>query len=220
MRNSLLAVGLTTIMAAGSAFGDAQIDFDIKKGVVVPTEDFAVMVSVLGAAITINGTVDVPVTVRADIGDVQLTPWGSFNSPADGDINTHSPARHFVYTEMLEADTDINIAARSWLPASYGGRLHLSVSSQSQTGQVKVLRNGDVAPNITGFAGQSSSDFYIRQYLADGRVNIHENQVIYLFELGTTNIKAKDADFQDLVVLITLGEDVDSLLGILQPLYD
>ncbi len=42
-------------------------------------------------------------------------------------------------------------------------------------------------------------------------MSLDENQAIYLFELGTTNLTSSAADFQDLVVLITLAHSVEEL---------
>ncbi|MEM7624276.1 MAG: hypothetical protein AAF333_01470 [Planctomycetota bacterium] len=220
MKNHILVCGLAGALLAGPAMADGQIDFVIDNGRVVPSEDFAVMVSVLGAAIAVNGQIDVPVTVQATIGSESVEPWGDFRSAADGDVNDHSPARHYIHQEMLDEGEQITISAKSWLPAIFGGRLHLTVNSHDQSQQVKVLRNGDPAPDITAYAGQSTAEFYVREYLEGGRVNIDENQVIYLFELGTTNVNGVDADFQDLVVLVTLGESVAALTDKLEPLYD
>ena len=37
------------------------------------------------------------------------------------------------------------------------------------------------------------------------------SQTIYLFELGTADLSDSRADFQDLVVLVTLGSSVEEL---------
>ncbi|MEZ6192618.1 MAG: hypothetical protein R3C45_15195 [Phycisphaerales bacterium] len=42
-------------------------------------------------------------------------------------------------------------------------------------------------------------------------MTMDENQSIYLFELGTTRLTRAAADFQDLVVLVTLGESPQAL---------
>ncbi|MEM1446365.1 MAG: hypothetical protein AAGF84_09935 [Planctomycetota bacterium] len=197
------------------ALGNETIEFDITNGKVVPSESFAAKVTVLGTAIS-AGSTHVPVTVQAQIGDTVLEPWGSYGSTA-GDVNDSSGIRHYIYNEQLDAGEEIVVSGQSWL---YGCS-YLAVDSNEETRQVKVLRNGDLAPSISGFNGQSDADDYIREYLEGGTVNIHENQVIYLFELGTTNLNSGAADFQDLVVLVTLGESVEALQPTqTNPLYD
>lgn len=221
MKYSFLAtMGLLGAMAAAPSFGDEQIDFAITDGKVVPSESFAAMVSVLGTAIS-TGTEDMPVTVQVDLGGTVIEPWGNFTDPAVGDVNYDgAPVLHHIHLVQLDADTEITVTGKSWSPLSQGGSGWLEANSYGQSAQVKVLRNGDAAPNLAGWNGQSTADHYIREYLDGGTVNIHENQVIYLFELGTTSVTASYADFQDLVVLVTFGESVEALLGQFEPLYD
>lgn len=202
-------------LAAAPAYGDETIDFTITDGKVVPSESFAAMVSVLGAAIT-SGATDIPVTVQAEIGGTVIQPWGSYSNASEGDVNDHGPVRHHIYEQQLDAGEEIVISGQSW----WNGSSYIAVNSNAQSAQVKVLRDGDAAPAISGFNGQSTADYYIREYLDGGRVNLDENQVIYLFELGTTSLSTSAADFQDLVVLVTLGESVEALKGKLDPLYD
>jgi len=42
---------------------------------------------------------------------------------------------------------------------------------------------------------------------ATRRIKLLENQAIFLFEIGTTNLNSSAADFQDLVLLVTLARD-------------
>jgi len=214
IKKHLQALGLASMLAVSPALANGDIDFEIGDGKVVPSESFAAMVSVLGTAITFRGD-NVPVTVKAQIGDNILEPWGEFSSTL-GDVNDNGPIRHFIYEEQLDAGEEIVISGQSFLR----GSSFISVNSHEQSDAVKVLRNGDPAPTISGFDGQSTAEFFIRQYLANGQVNIDDNQVIYLFELGTTQLTSSAADFQDLVVLVTLGESVEALQNRFEPLYD
>ena len=76
-----------------------------------------------------------------------------------------------------------------------------------------VLRNGDPVPDIDGFDGQAGAVEFIQQYIdpTSHTMSLHVNQSIYLFEIGTTNLDSSAADFQDLVVLITLGKTPEDL---------
>ena len=120
---------LSTAFAAGllagplTAHADETIDFVIEDGKVIPTEDFAVMVSVLGAAIT-SGNKDMPVTAEVHIGEeISLSPWGDAES-LDGDVNTHGPTRHHIVREQFLAEEGlaITVTARSWLS---NGKVHM-----------------------------------------------------------------------------------------------
>ena len=203
-----LTAGLFAMPFAASADEVEQIDFIIEDGKVVPTEDFAVMVSVLGAAITSGGE-DMPVTTEIRLGEeITLHPWGDLDSPEQGDVNTHAPTRHHVVREQFSADEnmEISVTGRSW----WGdGDIHLEANSRDQSAQVKVLRDGDPAPDIAGFEGQADAESFVAPYIdkETGLMTMDKNQAIYLFEIGTTNIDSSAADFQDLVVLVTLGKD-------------
>ena len=81
----------------------------------------------------------------------------------------------------------------------------LTVSTaNSSTSQVAVLLNGDPVPDITPFANQNSIDFFLRNYVQDGKIKIEENQAIYLFELAETDQDSPAFDLQDNVVLATV----------------
>ena len=67
---------------------------------------------------------------------------------------------------------------------------------------VYVLREGDAVPDIDGFLDQGNVVSFLTDYIDNNKINIGKNDVIYLFELGTTNTKSAAADFQDLVVLV------------------
>lgn len=75
--------------------------------------------------------------------------------------------------------------------------------------QVKALVNDSVPPPLAGFGGQKPVSACIAPYLnqATGKVVLPANQVLLLFELGVnmaTNPNSTAADFQDLVVLMTI----------------
>jgi hypothetical protein len=70
---------------------------------------------------------------------------------------------------------------------------------------LKVLKNGDPVPNIRGFQGQNSIEDFVAAYIVNGSIKLKENEAIYLFELGNTNLNNSGADFQDLVVLISVN---------------
>jgi hypothetical protein len=71
---------------------------------------------------------------------------------------------------------------------------------------VVVLKNGDLIPDVPGMENQASIQDFVEEYinLGTGTVGLQSNQALYLFELGTTNLQSSAADFQDLVLLLTL----------------
>jgi len=94
--------------------------------------------------------------------------------------------------------------------AAYGG-WSATYSSQEDTDQVLTLRNGDLPgafdplhnPVAIGAGLGSMVD------AASGTVTIGDNQVLYLFELGTEDTSHPGFDLQDLVVLVTLMAPAD-----------
>ncbi len=217
--------------SADQSQGDAHaIEFVIDDGRVVPSEDFAVKVSVIGAAITYgaNGP-DVPVTVGIHVGENYFEPFGSATNPHNGDVNDHGLARHLVLDHTFDTDSQIIVTGRAWKPYEYGGGLLSTRNSNEQSALVKVLRDGDAVPDIRAFGNQANVVMFLQQYIdpTNDVMLLHENQAIYLFELGTSNPNSSSADFQDLVVLVTLGESPEALredpadpLGTVEPLYD
>jgi hypothetical protein len=91
----------------------------------------------------------------------------------------------------------------------------MTVDSNSNSPNVKVLRDGDAVPSIQGAAGQASVADVLKPYInaQTGRITLAANQAIFLFELYTTNLASKYADFQDLVVVVTMGTSPESIGG-------
>lgn len=199
-----------------------KFDFDIVNNAVVPRKPFVTKVTVLGAAIR-SGSYDMPVTIQVHMGNDDVTPFGGFGSPTAGNLNDGAGVRRKILEDKRDANTPITITAKSWIKesSSYSGSSdshwgsYLSFNSADGGQQVKVLRNGDDVPNIAGMDGQSNIAHFVRDFVdtASGKMKMADNQVIYLFELGTTNMSSSAADFQDLVVLVTLAKNAEDLQG-------
>ncbi len=78
------------------------------------------------------------------------------------------------------------------------------VIPSTNTAQTAILKNGDALPANTanGFQGQNSVSGILGPYVRNNTINIGENDVIYLFELGQQEYNS-GFDRQDNVVLIT-----------------
>ncbi len=203
------AVCYSFLQGPADAQADRSFEFTISDDRVVPATDFAAKVSVIGSAIT-SGGVDMPVTMSVRVGDASHDLFGSSLDPVYGNLNDHSAARHVIIDEVFTQGDAITLAARSWTVD--GESNHLTARTDSPSDLVHVLRDGDAVPDIAGFDGQASAEAFLRPYLNDdGTVDLDADQVIYLFELGETDLSNPAADFQDLVVLITLGDTPDDL---------
>ena len=193
------------------AEGPAAVDFRIENGRVVPGEQAAVKVKVLGAAISYGQYYDVPVTTYCKVNDLVIEPFGDSSRPVEGNVNDGSNPRAFVLPETYPAGSHISVCGTSWIKRNleYSGDLnsHWQIYMTADSPQVIVLRNGDPVPNIAGFLNQHSLVYYIVDYIDtdSNTIALDENQAILLFELGTTDRSSSDCDHQDLVVLLTLA---------------
>lgn len=86
---------------------------------------------------------------------------------------------------------------------------YITARSGDNSPQVVVLKNGDDVPSIPAFQDQTNLAVFVDPYVnvATGKIVLQDNQAIYLFELGTSNLSSPSADFQDLVIMITLATD-------------
>lgn len=194
---------------------DTGVPFDIISGQVIPQEDYAVKFSVIGAAITAGGAYDIPVTVHLNIGAEIHAPFGDFDKPVNGNVNDNYNPRKFIPSIIYPAGTPISVDGRSWIKKKswYSGNSnthwinYLTVYADEAPPNVLVLRHGDPVPDIAPFMNQEEILDIIMDYVdqATGTMVLDENQAIYMYELGTTNLDSDAADFQDLVVLVTLG---------------
>lgn len=214
-------------VSSGQANG--SVEFIIKNGVVIPQESFTGEVKILGAALTYSDY-DCMVTAQVKVDRSIIEPWGDYNTPVQSNLNDGS-VRSYDLPSAYEAGTVIGIKAYSWvkkIPVSnpWGGRgnrwgqpyteygdedkdweILYSVDSLHNSRFVKVLRDGDPLPEIKPFQNQAGIEDFLKDYVdvASGKIVLGENQAIFLFELGTTNLRSQAADFQDLVVLLTLS---------------
>ena len=228
-------LGTGTVTAAAAAHDPATdeytlyavqqadpVDFEIDGGDVIPGETFAAKITVLGAAITAGGAYDMPVTVQVNIGGTALQPFGTASLALDGNVNDGANPRVFVPMSTYDADLPVSVTATSWekIDGQDGDQnsewqTNMTVNSHTGSAQVLTLRDGDSVPAIDGFMDQDSLETYIADYLDTDTqtVSLSPNQAIYLFELGTTDLSSSAADFQDLVVLVTLARDTAELIG-------
>lgn len=214
----LALAGLVIGAPAPVAATGPNVSFVLTKGRIEPGNDYAIKINLIGAAITSGGR-PVPVTAKLHLGDQAFEPFGDADSTA-GNVNQERPAvTSMIVPEVRSYEDFVTITATSWESSK---RVLYTRNSSKEKAFVKVLRNGDAVPDIAGFDGQENVEYFLRPYLSkDGQsVWIHPNQVLYLFELGTNDAKSSAADFQDLVVLVTLGETVEELEEDLPTMHD
>lgn len=177
---------------------------------------FTYTLEVIGTSLRIASGYLAPITVRLKEGNGPFVePWGDFTKPVSGNINKDGT---FSYTSTVQAaSTVVDIWTRSyakqqsWLDGAEDN--HFTIKNQIVTPTdstlVYALQNGDEVPSYTGAGTQPNIEEFLEPYIDDttGNIAIADNQIIYLFELWTLNLSSPDADFQDLVLLVTIHNE-------------
>ncbi len=186
-------------------------EFDIVNDTIVPKGNFISGFGVLGAAIQ-SGDDDLMVTARIKIGNDTFDPWGDYELPVTGNVNDHT-TYSWDLNDTYPAGTPITISGKSWI-WNYGAahdstnnadwHTYLEFNSEDNPDNVIVLENGDEVPTIPGLDEQPDIAEFVDAYVEDGKIVLEENEAIFLFELGTTDLGSTAADFQDLVILVSV----------------
>lgn len=168
---------------------------------VVVDNNKTVTVTALCAEITYGaGGPEVP--VKAWLGIGQNPTWSALYGGAaiqGGETNT---------TTTNNANTKFAVKANAKYMQGNQTLFNATYTSTNKA-QVKALVNDSVPPPLAGFGGQKPVSACVSAYLnqATGKVVLPANQVLLLFELGVDmarNPNSTAADFQDLVVLMTV----------------
>ncbi len=186
-----------------------SIDFEIKNGTVIPEDDFISSFTVLGAAIQAsNGTTyDQMVTTQFKVGNDTLNPW-NYDLAVTGNVNDNK-THLWPLPKTYSAGTPVTIYGQSWLQKSSCSNYSLDsswtsqrvVTSTSNSPNLIILRNGDPVPNKPSGTQVPITEI-IKDYVKDNKTVLGENEAIFLFELGVTDLTKNGSDFQDLVVLL------------------
>jgi hypothetical protein len=194
-----------------SSSSTAAANITIEDGTITTYEDYILDLQVLGTALTISSGYEAPITVRLKINGPFIEPWGDFEKPVDGNVNKDG---NFTYTsDTIVGGSTINMWAksfykkRSWYDGTENNHFNLKqlVKTPEVGGLVLTLVDGDAVPEIEGAGGQADVEDFLEPYINQGNntLSLDSNQVIFLFELWTTDVNDASADFQDLVLLAT-----------------
>lgn len=180
---------------------DDDESFEVDNGVVIIDPDQEVQLEVIGSAITCgSGGPEIYVKAKLCINNDCQNLWNY--SDVDG-------GETFSTTNSV-AGSEFTVEATGY--RSNCSNFNVTHDS-TDTLQVKTLKNGEQAPSLQGFGGQQSVLDFLAPYLNEsGQVVLQENQVIMLFELGVNmsqNPTSSAADFQDLVILMTITDTAE-----------
>ncbi|MDJ0846165.1 hypothetical protein [Crocosphaera sp.] len=132
-------------------------------------------------------------------GDIPVTT----NIYIDGNQQTWDSNSSLTLPEQ-PAGTTFDVESIAGNGSICGGHYETVSSNDTHSPQLEVLVNGDPVPDHTPYGGQNTIESFMQQYVKDGKINIAENQVIYLFELWGDDKSKAYFDLQDNVVLATV----------------
>lgn len=165
-------------------------------GTLTITQPSTTYIEVLGGSITCGAAGAVIPTTTT----VNVTPSGGTTT------RTVLPSSTKSLNLSVNVGTTLTVTGTALATACIGSEP--TYNSQTNNGtQVLTLRNGDSVPATTPFGRQPTIDSYLTKYIdpTTKKVKLAENQVIYLYELGSTNTTDTSFDVQDLVVLATIA---------------
>lgn len=173
----------------------AATKFTTSGGTITMSQPSAARFEILGGSMDCPGKGEIPTTT-------------TINSTPQGGTTTSTAVPSSTKALNLLANTGAKItisgyAQNSWCVSGYPN--YTFNSEQHKNTQVWTLRNGDTPPPFAPYGTQAKIDAFLKNYLdSAGKVKLAANQVIYLFELFTTNIKDSTYDMQDIVVLANI----------------
>lgn len=128
---------------------------------------------------------------------------GSWQSLFVGN-ETEVDASEVLYQGIAEVGTTIDFSARG---GNGNGGWSFSADTLAEGPQVTPLRKGDYVPHYVPAYNQGTIESYLSQYIsAENEVTIGPRDLIYLFELGTTNPQSSFFDMQDIALVITFND--------------
>lgn len=116
--------------------------------------------------------------------------------------NNEAPGTSIDFTGNIKPSPNSNNVCNARTNSGNG------FNSVSHPQQVKVLKDGDVVPNLAAFGGGSTIEDYVKNYIdSNGKIFLPEpqRQAIVIHELGVTDSSSSAFDMQDLVVLVTVN---------------
>jgi hypothetical protein len=128
---------------------------------------------------------------------------------AGGTARTANVPSTGEFTYTVDPNTTLNVTGLAKGNNSSGGckKYSYSANTVNNSGtQVLTLLDGDTVPVFTPLGGQRTIETFLSPYISSttGKVTLAKNQVLYLFELGSTDPRSSAYDMQDLVVLATI----------------
>ena len=186
--------------------------FTVNNGVLIVNKKINVTAVSIGAAMTYSGYA-MPVTCDISVNGVWKQPFGDVNKPITG--GRVDGASRTYNLGLLDVGSQVVVMGKCWIHngsspwdtdakwQAYGGPPTPPVLSSPASSQVWVVKNGEKPVGCAGYDGQASVTTYLAPYMnPDGTIKIGPNDIMYLFEMGSTDPSSAAFDSNDLMVLI------------------
>jgi hypothetical protein len=173
-----------------------------------------------GVNIPVSGTININVptttTTTTRVKGKNVTTTTTTNTPVAGAPKALGGVGSDMTFNNVPKDAKLDITGVAGNGSVCGKFSFTANSATSQGTQVLTLVDGDTVPLFTPFGGQRPIDSFMSSTSTNpltglplintstGKVSLAKNQVIYLFELGTSSKSSAAYDMQDLVVLATI----------------
>jgi hypothetical protein len=177
------------------AEGSENVGFNVLNGKLIVDDNYRLDYEVLGSAMTCgSGGSEINVRAKLCVNDNCSELWG-YDDLDGGETHT-------VNNTADDNEYRVQANAYSSICSNF-----TQTTDSTNTIQVKTLKDGQPYPPLDGYGGQMSVQDFLEGYIDDlGNVVLDSNQVIVLYEMGIdlSNGDNDAADFQDLVLLITV----------------
>lgn len=146
-----------------------------------------------------SGPTQLPVAFWARVGG-SGNGWQSLFYGKSSDVNPDTP----VFDQVVEAGTEIDFAGRARTGSGSWYSVRWTLDSNPT---VTALQNGDSLPDYAPAYSRGTIEGYLSSFVsARNTVVLGPRDLIYLFELYSTNPGSSYFDMQDLVVVVTFHE--------------
>jgi hypothetical protein len=178
----------------GGNNNNSNVDFSIGgNGVVNVNENVCATIKCLGEAVVYNNTQDAFVRISYSLNNG--VDWYEFNN--NNYVNGGEQ-------ETVQVPSGGKVVLKAYCQ-NPSGNWSNTITTNTGSQWVYVLKNGDNAPNIQPFQNQASAEQFLQGVVVNGKISIGPNDVIYLFELR--HVGNVGVDYQDVVMLVTFDEN-------------
>ena len=191
--------------------GGETVDFLLDGDAVVPQVDYTCIFEAIGSSAE-----GIPMTLQVKFGGAWVNPFGTWTQAVTANLNDGE--EHVYYcTDTYTAGTTIDLRAQSWKKkknwlsgeSNSDWATNMMKNTQSfDNDNIWSLKNADTVPSAGGMVDQADVEEFVDAYIdiSTRTINLDSDKILVFFELGTNNLSSTDANFQDLVILITLIE--------------